>query len=173
MTSRAGGTVELEQRVCRTKQPVLVHGVELDTLAIPRSFGSAHQRDVVVMDNIETLCQDLLETGRLEKWKSSLLGGQRREKAERALEPVHRYIRTIFVSFRGLPSSRNAVRRCSESHRRNDLAAPAHWIVGARRRRPSQSYKTDRGRNHTKKKKPVILNLVEQRVESSGERSAP
>src|SRR6266436_1225753 len=67
MTSHAGGTVEPEQHVCRTHQPILVHGVELDTLAIPQDFGSAHQRDVVVMDNIKTLCQDLLDASRLEK----------------------------------------------------------------------------------------------------------
>ena len=54
-------TVELEQHVGRADQPVLMEGIEFDTLSILENLRSSDQRDVVVVDNIKRFLKNLLD----------------------------------------------------------------------------------------------------------------
>ena len=99
MRALARSAVKSEKNVGWTDQPVLVHRVKLDTTPVFEDFGAADQRDIVIMDNIESFFQNRRDTGRLEKRKASLLGDQRRKKPEGAREPVHCYVGVIIVSY--------------------------------------------------------------------------
>ena len=58
----------------RTDQPVLMHGVELDPIPVFENFGSAHERDVVVVDDVKTFIQDFLDMRGLENGETGQVG---------------------------------------------------------------------------------------------------
>ena len=97
MRLRAGRYVESEHYMGRADQPVLVHCMKFDTLAVFQDFWPAYQRDIVIVDDIKARFQNLPDVGRLEERKAGLLGSQRREKAEGALEAMNSYIGVIMM----------------------------------------------------------------------------
>ena len=86
-----------------------MHRVELDTPAICQNFDAANQRDVVIVDNIKAFRQNFLNVHRLEKWKTRLMGGQWREKAELALKFVHSDVGMIIIALHGHLMVKNTV----------------------------------------------------------------
>src|SRR5919109_138177 len=61
-----GRAIVLEEHVGRTHEPVLMHGVEFNGVAVLQDLGSTHKRDVVIMDNIKTLFQNFADVRGLE-----------------------------------------------------------------------------------------------------------
>jgi hypothetical protein len=86
----------------RADQPILMHGVELNPLPVFENFGSAHERDVVIVDDVKTFIQDSLDLRRLEKGKTGQVGSQGREKTGPALEAVDGYVGMILIAVLGL-----------------------------------------------------------------------
>jgi len=58
----------------RTDQPVLMHGVEFDPIPIFENFGSAHERDVVVVDDVKTFIHDFLDMRGFENGETGQVG---------------------------------------------------------------------------------------------------
>ena len=74
LSMRASFTVELEQHVGWTYQPVLMEGVEFDPVAILENLRSSNQGDVVVVDNIKRFLKDLFDSRRLQDRPPGLMG---------------------------------------------------------------------------------------------------
>jgi hypothetical protein len=51
-----------------------MHGVELDPIPIFENFGSAHERDVVVVDDVKTFIQDFLDMRGFENGETGQVG---------------------------------------------------------------------------------------------------
>ena len=79
-------------------QPVLVHRVELDALSIFKDFRPTYKRNVVIVNNIKTLFQNLLNSFRLKTGISCLLRGKRGEKAKWTFKAVYMDIRMIIIT---------------------------------------------------------------------------
>jgi hypothetical protein len=86
-----------------TYEPALVQGIELNALPIFKDFGAPDQRYVVIVNDIKTFFQNLLNAGGFEKWNTSLLGGQWREETKPALETVYGHIGVILIGTHWLP----------------------------------------------------------------------
>src|SRR5437773_1582038 len=82
--TRADFAVELEEDVRRAQQPELVHRVKLDGAAKLEQARAADERDVVEVNDVEAAGEDLADAAGLEERVPGLLGGERRQKAQRA-----------------------------------------------------------------------------------------
>ena len=51
-----------------------MHGVEFDPIPIFENFGSAHERDVVVVDDVKTFIQDFLDMRGFENGETGQVG---------------------------------------------------------------------------------------------------
>src|SRR5215510_7624204 len=58
--------VVLEEHVGWTHEPVLMHGVEFNGVAVLQDLGSTHKRNVVIMDDIKTFFQNFADVRGLE-----------------------------------------------------------------------------------------------------------
>jgi hypothetical protein len=93
-----------------------VQSVELDALPIFQDLWPTDQRDVVIVNDVKALFQNLPDAGRLEERETRLLGGQRREKAKPAFEPVHGHVGVIVIGSRRLLACQQAVRINTVDH---------------------------------------------------------
>ena len=82
--------VELEQDVSRADQPELVHCIELDRVAECKDARSADERDVVKVDDVESLREDRADPRGLEGRIADLLCREWRQESKPAGQPVHR-----------------------------------------------------------------------------------
>lgn len=88
--------IESEERMRGTEQPVLVHGIELQAPSIGQNLRTK-QRNVVIVDDVKTCGQYLLDASRFEAGPTCLVGCQRREDPLGAFEPIHGHIRMIGI----------------------------------------------------------------------------
>ena len=81
-------SVEPEEHVGRADGPVVVQRAELDAATVGQDAGAADKRDVVEVDHVEAGVEDLADAARFQERPAGLVRGERREKSERAAEPV-------------------------------------------------------------------------------------
>ena len=58
----ARGSIVPEEDVRLTDEPILVHRIQFDALAVFQDFGSADQRNIVKMNDVKTLSQNFLDS---------------------------------------------------------------------------------------------------------------
>ena len=128
LSMRASFTVELEQHVGWTYQPVLMEGVEFDPVAILENLRSSNQGDVVVVDNIKRFLKDLFDSRSLQDRPAGLMGQERREKPQRACQRMHGYIGMVPRRCRWFWSAHNIISIFAMNHL--DLMTARCQLVG-------------------------------------------
>jgi hypothetical protein len=73
----------------RALQPILVHRIELAGIPVPPDSGPSHQRDVVIVNDVEVPAQNLPNGAGVEYGKPRLVGHKRRECAPGGPESVN------------------------------------------------------------------------------------
>ena len=72
-----------------TDEPILVGGIELDSLAIGENARPAHERDVVKMDYVKTVAKNLANARPVDKRAPELLSGEAGQGWRATAQAVH------------------------------------------------------------------------------------